>query len=148
MAPIHCGRIYIEFIASKDAALRPTKKFNTKTGAITVASPEVVAADIVTSPQHAAGIHNVATILIDLAETLDIDKLKELTSINPQLFWLQRLGFLYDFLGVDKLANGIAKIIGDKKLHWARLVSSAPYIPLQRNKKWGIIINTKVEPDE
>jgi predicted transcriptional regulator of viral defense system len=146
--PIHCGRIYIEFIANSNTTQYSTRKFNTKTGIITVATPEVVAADIVTSPQHAAGINNVATILIDLAEKIDINKLKKLAAINPQLFWLQRLGYLYESLGFNKLSNGIAKIVSDKKLHWARLVSSAPYKPLQRNKKWGIIINTKVEPDE
>lgn len=146
--PIHCGRIYIEFIANKDTAIYPTRKFNTSTGTITVATPEVVAADIVTSPQHAAGISNVATILVDLAGNIKIKKLKALAAINPELFWLQRLGYLYDFLEFSKLANGIAKIINNKKLHWARLVSSARYKPLQRNKKWHIIVNTKVEPDQ
>src|SRR3990167_2417775 len=91
--PIHCGRIYIEFIANKDAAIYPTRKFNTSTGTITVATPEVVAADIVTAPQHAAGISNVATILVDLAENIDINKLKDLAEINPELFWVQRLGY-------------------------------------------------------
>lgn len=146
--PIHCGKIYIEFIANINTATYPTKKFNTATGTIAVATPEVIAADIVTAPQHAAGIHNVATILVDLAENIDISKLRELTEINSQLFWLQRLGYLYDFLKLNKLANGIVKIIGNKKLHWARLVSKAPYKALQRNKKWRIIVNTKVEPDE
>jgi predicted transcriptional regulator of viral defense system len=146
--PIHCGRIYIEFIANKNAASYPTKKFNTSTGTIFVATPEVIAADIVTAPQHAAGIHNVATILVDLAEHIDINRLKELTTINPEVFWLQRLGYLYDFLEVKLLAREIAKIIEDKKLHWVRLVSKTGYQSLKRNKKWNIIVNTKVEPDE
>lgn len=145
--PIHCGRIYIEFIANKNTDLYPTRKFNTSTGTIIVATPEVVAADIVSAPQHAAGIHNVATILIELADKIEVNKLKELAEINGQFFWLQRLGYLYEFLGVDKLARGIFKLISGHKLHWARLVSNAPYKPLQRNKKWGIIVNTKVEPD-
>lgn len=145
--PIHCGRIYIEFIANNNATIYPTRKFNTSTGTIIVATPEVVAADIVTAPQHAAGIHNVATILVDLAESIDVSKLKELAAINSQLFWLQRLGYLYNFLKFNKLANEISKIISDKKLHWVRLVSNAPYKPFQRNKKWKIIVNTKVEPD-
>ena len=61
--PLHCGRIYIEFIANKKIAQLPTKKFNTLTGTIEVATPEVIAADLVTAPQHSAGINNVATVL-------------------------------------------------------------------------------------
>ncbi len=145
---IHCGRIYIEFIANKRVAIMPTKKFNTFAGIIDVATPEVISADIVTMPQHAAGISNVATILMELAEKIDIEKLIELTKINPELFWLQRLGYLLEFLGFDNLTDGIAKIIAGKNLHWVRLVSNARYKPLIRDKKWKIIVNTKVEPDE
>jgi len=145
---IHCGRIYVEFIANKNVASMPTKKFNTATGTINVATPEVIAADIVAMPDHAAGINNVATILSDLSETIDINRLIELTKHNSELFWLQRLGYLLEFLGSKSLANKIDQILSDKKLHWARLVSQEKYKPLQRNKKWKIIVNTKVEPDE
>ena len=126
----------------------PTKNFNTYPGTIAIATPEVISADIVTMPQHAAGINNVATILTELAEQIDIEKLIELTKHNPELFWLQRLGYLLEFLGFTHLANAICKFLSDKKLHWARLVARAPYKPLSRDKKWKIIINTKVEPDE
>jgi predicted transcriptional regulator of viral defense system len=147
-SPIHCGRVYVEFIANKHAAEMPTKKFNTSAGTINIATPEVIAADIVSMPQHAAGISNTATILADLAEEIDIQRLIELTKHRPELFWLQRLGYLLEFLSFNQLANEISKILSDKQLHWARLVSQAKYKPLQRNKKWKIIVNTQVEPDE
>jgi predicted transcriptional regulator of viral defense system len=147
-SPIHCGRVYVEFIANKHAAEMPIKKFNTSAGTINVAIPEVIAADIVSMPQHAAGINNTATILADLAEEIDIQRLIELTKHRRELFWLQRLGYLLEFLSFTQLANEISKILSDKQLHWARLVSQAKYKPLQRNKKWKIIVNTKVEPDE
>lgn len=146
--PIRCGRIYIEFIANKNVSLMPAKKFNTATGTINVATPEVIAADIVNMPQHAAGISNVATILSELSEQVNISKIVELTKYNSELFWIQRLGYLLEFLGFNKLANKIFHILNDKEPHWAPLVSRAKYKPLQRNKKWKIIVNTKVEPDE
>ncbi|OGT41065.1 MAG: hypothetical protein A3F13_07350 [Gammaproteobacteria bacterium RIFCSPHIGHO2_12_FULL_40_19] len=146
--PIRCGRVYIEFIANKNTATIPTQKFNTYAGTIDVATPEVIACDIVTMPQHAAGINNVATVLMELAEKIDITKVIELTKINSELFWLQRLGYLLEFLGFNQLANRIAKILSEENLHWARLVSNISYRPLLRSKKWKIIVNTKVEPDE
>jgi len=147
-APIQCGRIYIEFIAKKNILQFPTKKFNTPTGTIEVATPEVVAADLVTAPQHSAGINNVATVLQDLVESIDSQKLVILTEINPQLFWVQRLGYLLDFLGFNKIANELVLTLAHKKLYWVRLVSSIPYRSLELNSKWKIIVNTAVEPDE
>ncbi len=146
--PIRCGRIHIEFIANKNIVVVPTRPFNTMVGTINVATPEIIAADIVSMPKHAAGINNATTILAELAEHLEIKKIIELTKLNPELFWLQRLGYLLEFLGFDQIANSISKILSGKKLHWARLVSQAKYKPLQRNNKWKIIVNTNVEPDE
>jgi predicted transcriptional regulator of viral defense system len=145
---IRCGRIYIEFIANKNVTVMPTKKFNTYAGVINIATPEVISADIVTMPQHAAGISNVATVLTELAEKIETQKLLELSKINPEVPWLQRLGYLLKFLEFNKLADDVEKILFEKKLHWVRLVSNARYEPLLRDKKWKIIVNTKVEPDE
>lgn len=146
--PIECGRIRIEFIANQQMASQPTRTFNTPAGVIKVASPEVLAADLVSSPQHAAGVSNVATILTELVETMDPEKLLELTRVNTELFWVQRLGYLLEFLDFDTLADVLFTALHNKKLHWVRLLSRAPYSSIERNKKWHIIVNTTVEPDE
>jgi hypothetical protein len=39
-------------------------------------------------PQYAAGINNAATILTDLSAKIDINRLIELTKINPELFMI------------------------------------------------------------
>ncbi len=145
---IQRGRIYIEFIANKNAAVMPTKQFNTMAGVITVATPEVTAVDLVTAPHYGAGIHNVATVLMALAEKIEIRKLIELTSINPESFWIQRLGYLLEFLGFDQFSDELIKVLNKRKLNWVHLVSRASHKPLVRNKKWKVIVNTKVEPDE
>ncbi len=146
--PIQCGRVHVEFIANKHIEHLPIKTFNTLAGTLAVASPEVLAADLVSAPHHAAGINNVATILSELAETLDIQKLIELTFINTELFWVQRLGWLLEFLGFEAHADALLTTLSGKKMHWVRLLSNAPYNPVDRDKKWHVIINTTVEPDE
>ncbi|MCE3238481.1 MAG: hypothetical protein K0R24_1462 [Gammaproteobacteria bacterium] len=147
-SPIRCGRIYIEFIANKNAAVMPTKPFNTMAGTITVATPEVIAVDLVTAPHYAAGMNNVATVLMELAEKIDIKKLIELTKINSESFWIRRLGYLLEFLGFDQFSDELIKVLNKRKLNWVILVSRASHKPLVRNKKWKVIVNTKVEPDE
>lgn len=145
--PIRCGRVYIEFIANKKVGMMPTKSINTLAGTIKVATPEVLAADIVTSPHHAAGINNVATVLTELIESIDDKRLLDLAKINTELFWVQRLGYILEFLGLKRLSTLLEKILRHHKLHWLRLVSRAPYKVLARNNKWKIIVNTDVEAD-
>jgi len=113
-----------------------------------VATPEVVALDLVSAPQHAAGINNVATVLTELANSINTKQLIKLTTTYTELFWVQRLGYLLDSLGFHQLADVLAKTIKNKKLHWVKLASNAPYKNLSRDSKWKIIVNTEVEPDE
>lgn len=105
--PIQCGRIQIEFIANKHAASILFKKFNTAAGSIAVATPEVIAADIINAPHYAAGINNAATVLTELVEQIEIKKLIELSKLYQELSWLQRLGYLFECLGFDSIANKI-----------------------------------------
>jgi predicted transcriptional regulator of viral defense system len=146
--PIRCGRIYIQFIRNKNIAQMPTKTMNTYTGYINVATPEVTAADLVSAPKHGAGISNVATVLIELAESLDEKQLLALTKIRPQLPWIQRLGYLLDFLNLNQFSDVLLKALQDKKVNWTPLVSRSSDKILSRNKKWKIIVNTEVEPDD
>lgn len=145
--PIHCGRIYIEFIANKHVNANATKIFNTPTGTLRVASPETLAIDLVTAPQHAASINNVATILMELSETIDCKILVEKVKNDEKLFWAQRLGYMFELLELNKLSEPIYDIIKEKKIHWKKLIPTRSYTALSRNKKWKIIVNTDVEPD-
>lgn len=131
--PIQCGRIHIEFIANQHAVSIPFKKFNTLTGSIAVATPEVVVADILNTPHHAAGLNNAAMVLTELAEQLEIKKIIELSKLYHELSWLQRLGYLLELL---------------KKLSWVLLSAHAPYKKSARNARWKVIVNTELEIDE
>jgi predicted transcriptional regulator of viral defense system len=145
--PINCGRIFIEFIANKHVLQIPTKNFNTMTGTIAVVAPEALALDLIAAPQHAAGINNVVTILSELKENINPDKLIELNKAYPELFLMQRLGYLFELLGFKQIADKIAAFLINKKLHWAKLTPTKSYNALERNKKWKIIVNFKVETD-
>lgn len=146
--PIKCGRVYIEFIANKNIAQSATKKFNTSTGVISIATPETLAIDLVTAVQRAAGINNVATVLTELAESINSKTLIERAKASSEMFWVQRLGYLFDQLSLDELSNALFEVIKEKKLHWVKLIPESSYKVLARNSKWKIIINTEVEPDE
>lgn len=146
--PIHCGRIHIEFIAKKQIDSQITRQFNTLAGTIQVASPELLAFDLVSSSEHAAGINNAATVLSDLVESLDKAKLAELTQYHMKSFGLQRLGWLLDYLGGETLTQALLSKLEGKTMHWVRLSPQGPYEPIERSKKWHVIVNTYLEIDE
>jgi predicted transcriptional regulator of viral defense system len=146
--PIHCGRIFIQFIASKAVETIPTKLFNTFTGTMKVATPETLAKDIVSFSKYTAGISNSATILLELAEQIDSNKLIEFSKINSEVVWIQRLGYLSEFLNLPKLSNTLEKILKGKKPCWVQLVPSTTSSVLERNNKWKIMVNTQIEPDD
>ncbi len=71
-----------------------------------------------------------------------------LTQYHLKLFGLQRLGWLLDYLGAEALTNGLFNAIEGKTLHWVRLAPYASYEPIERNRKWHVIVNTSLEIDE
>lgn len=91
---------------------------------------------------------NVATVLIELAESIDQKKLLELATLRPELVWVQRLGYLLDSIGLHPLADVLLKVLQDKKVYWTPLVSRSSTKVLSRSKKWKVIVNTEVEPDD
>ncbi len=145
---IQCGRIMIEFIANQHMELLPTQSFNTASGTIFVASPEAIALDMLSNQKHAAGIDHIATVLLELSESLNAEKLLLLARTYPETAWLQRLGYLLETLGFNELSENILKILKEKKVNWVRLAPRISSMQLSRNSKWKIIVNTTVEPDE
>jgi len=60
--------------------------------------PEVTAFDLAGYPHHAGGLDNAATVLSDLAESIDAAKLASITELSP-VAWSQRLGYLLNQYG-------------------------------------------------
>lgn len=144
---LECGQVRVVFIARADLEQMPVTKLNTPHGYLRYATPEVTALELVGYPRHAGGLNNVATVLGELAEEIDAEKLLEVAKLSP-VGWAQRLGYLFELLEESELAEELASFVEE----WAR-----SYIPLRRaqdvtgatrNSRWKVVINVDVEPDE
>ena len=102
---------------------------------------------MVSYPQHAGGLNNVATVLGELAEAIHPQKLLEAAKLCP-VGWSQRLGHLFELTGAAELAESIEPFVRD---------GASSYIPLRRaykvggarrDARWKVIVNVEVEPDE
>lgn len=94
--PLACGEVHVQFMSRNDNDMveTPIALLNTPRGVIRIASAAATAHELVGYPEHAGGLNNVATVLAELAESLDAEALIAEARRVP-LAWVQRLGYLY-----------------------------------------------------
>lgn len=146
-ASILCGQVQVLFVANQLVTSIPTVTKNTPRGFIKIATPEATALDLIAYYYHCGGLNNVATVLAELAEQLDPQKLLTLATTTAELPWVQRLGYLLELVGADHLTSCLAEFVAQKKPYLALLAQALPRHPHTINKRWQLLINTEVEPD-
>jgi predicted transcriptional regulator of viral defense system len=144
--PIKCGKMRMEFIFRKNAAKIPTEPRNTPAGVLKITTPEATALDLIGYVGHCAGLDNVATVLADLAEKIDAERLRELAELSP-IACVQRLGYLIDLVGSQGKAEGIAGYIAQKRPVRTPLAPAIGIKGARMDSRWRVFVNTQVEPD-
>ena len=139
-----CGRIRVGFIARRNLVSIPTTTRKTQRGFIQVSTPEVTAFDLVGYPEHSAGFDNVATILTQLAEHLESDKMITVAELSP-MAWAQRLGYLLNLVGESGKAEKLAEYIQLKNPVPTPLFRAKAFKGAAKDHVWQIIINGEVK---
>lgn len=141
-----CGQVRIEFIARGDLERMPVSRWNTPRGMLSYSTPAVTALELVGYPNHAGGLSNVATVLLELAEELEEDKLLQAAQLSP-VSWSQRLGYLLELVGQAERARTLGPFVQENARAYAPLRRAAGTSGAKRSKRWKLIINDKVDPD-
>ncbi|WP_193188974.1 type IV toxin-antitoxin system AbiEi family antitoxin domain-containing protein [Nisaea sediminum] len=145
--PIACGKVKVNFIARKNLKEVPVvNSFSTQRGPIRVASVEATALDIVGYPQHAGGLDNIATILEELSEKLDPQKLVEAAKSAP-ISWAQRLGYLLEHVGAEGVTGLLQDYVRTHAKQYTPLLPSSDDPEAGRDKTWKIVINAEAESE-
>ena len=151
---IRAGRNLIAFYFRRamDPTLAGVEDRKTDTGTMKISSAALTALDLLRYPQASGGIDNVATVLAELAPAIAADELVSL-STRIERSVVQRLGYLLDWLGADRLAQPVLDALRSKApLRWTELERDArnPEFtsdpPLQ-DAKWRIVAHRPPEPD-
>jgi predicted transcriptional regulator of viral defense system len=111
-----------------------------------VSTPEVTAFDLVGYPEHSAGLDNVATILIQLAEHLDSNKIVTAARLSPTA-WAQRLGYLLNLIEESSKAEKLAEYVRQKNPAPTPLFRTKTFKGTTKDPHWQIMINGEVEVD-
>lgn len=144
--PIVCGRVRVQFVARRDLERTPVVERNTPRGRLRVASPEATALELVGYAEHCGGIDHVASVLVDLAEALDPQRLLAAAELSP-IAWAQRLGYLLDRAEQGELAEVLVPHVQERARVRAPLVRSQPLTGAPRIARWKLVVNASLEPD-
>ena len=112
----------------------------------------MTALDLLRYPQASGGIDNVATVLAELAPAIEPDELA-LLSTRVERSVVQRLGYLLDWLGEERLSQPMLEALRSKApLRWTELEREArdpdfTSDPPLQDAKWRIVAHRPPEPD-
>jgi predicted transcriptional regulator of viral defense system len=105
-----------------------------------VSSPEATALDLVGYAHHAGGLSQVATVLSELAERIDPEKLAAAARTAP-VAWAQRLGYLLEHLGSAAKTPALKEYVREEAKQSTALLPKARRARSRRNKGWKLYIN-------
>jgi predicted transcriptional regulator of viral defense system len=153
---IQVGRSMFSFYYRKQIApvSQAIADHKTETGSMRVSSVELTALDLLRYPQASAGLDNIVTILADLGEKIDSEKLASVSVSFPKSV-VQRLGHLLDQLGyADATQPMLRELLREQLPPWVELdpeeVAEPQLAPkcIERDKRWNIVVRRKPEVDE
>lgn len=144
--PIHCGQVRVAFFVRKRLQEIFLQSFNTPRGAIQVSTPEATALDLVGYQQQAGGLDQVVTILSELAERIDPQKLAIAARTAP-LPWAQRLGHLLEQAGAAEKTMALKSLVKSEARQTVALLPGVHGDEARRNADWKLIVNADVEAE-
>ncbi|MDD5007332.1 MAG: type IV toxin-antitoxin system AbiEi family antitoxin [Syntrophorhabdaceae bacterium] len=135
----------IRFFVKKKVSATSVQRIKVQTGYITVSSPEATAIDLVRYARAIGGLDTVFSVLQELGERLEPEKLVEGVQQDGNIANAQRLGWLLDEAGFSKITGPLGNWIAEKKPFPAKLEASLSVKGAKTDSRWRVIVNTTVE---
>lgn len=138
------GRVHLRFTTSERVKEMAVEQRVTQTGYFTLATRETTVVDLVWHVRAGGGISNVATVLKEIGQ-LNGDGLARLAPVRDRAT-ARRLGWLLEAYRPDVDPHWLSVVAAPKLGEPVLLSPSAP----RRGRvddRWGVVVNTVVEPD-
>jgi predicted transcriptional regulator of viral defense system len=153
---LSAGRSILSFCYRKDmeSCRMGIEDHKTDTGRMKISSVELTALDLLRYPHAAGGLDHIATVLSDLGEKIDSGKLAALAPAFERPV-IQRTGWLLDRLGHQHRTEELhACFLRESQRPWTELepaIARDPDLmplPVEKNRRWNIIVRRIPETDE
>ncbi len=145
------NRVRVKFYNNQELLRTPTQKIQVRTGYMQISTPEATALDLIKYYRVCGYLSNVATVLSELKEEIQVGKLLELMQKNIYDFAiLQRFGYLMSLADVDgyELVKDLEALIAKAKPRFVPLQPGTEYSIKSRNEIWRLYINEEIEVDQ
>jgi predicted transcriptional regulator of viral defense system len=147
------GDIKLNFVTKKYIPKPCLTQVMVNSGYVNVSCPEMTAFDLIIYEKNVGGINRVATVLYELAEKLDFEKVNPDFLKSLPVSVIQRLGYLLDILLFEELANALLQKSKNAGLAFRQyplsvLSKKKNYADYPVHNKWKIIINEDIDIDD
>lgn len=147
LRPARVGRVRVHFFTKANVGSTPVVEVKTQTGSMRVSTPEATTIDLVRYVRGAGQLGNVATVLAELAEKIDPERLLEASRKDVELAHVQRLGHLLDAVGAASAAKPIAAWISEQRPRRVLLRPGSRRPIGEEDPRWRVSVNEPVEVD-
>lgn len=145
LKPIILPRTKIQFYVKKEIISQFIEKKNTPSGYMNVAMPELIALDLIQYAEAAGGLNNATTVLIELADVMNIQRLLSVAEQFP-LPIVQRLGFILENFTKFNI-KALQQFLNKREIKITALRPDKSFSKCRQNNNWKLWINEKIEPD-
>lgn len=144
--PVRAGRVRIRFVVNSQIEQTAVMSMNTATGTMRVSTPAATALDLVRYVHASGGYDHVAGVLAGLAEEIEPGQLAEQADRVPSVV-ARRTGYLLERVGADRAARALAERFAGVDLDPQPLEPGLPKGGSERDDRWGLYVNTTLEPE-
>jgi len=143
---LHKGAYRIDCYYKQQITAACWEQRKSPAGYYRISTPEMTAYDLLRYPRACPSLDLAATILTELGERIEAERLAALTDLETETSILQRLGWLLETMGWDDKTASLAHRLQQRRRVWQPLRTDAPREGA-RDARWHIIVNTNVEAD-
>lgn len=145
---INNDNLKINFYVKKEWAKDNVEQKKVDTGYINVSSPELTALDLVYYFDQSGGHNRVATVLEELSESIDANKLLDAARQFSPITTVQRLGFLLEnILGKSELSKPIKDYLKTVSYFPVLLRPQKEKSEMITGNDWKVVQNVEIETD-
>ncbi|MES2775042.1 MAG: type IV toxin-antitoxin system AbiEi family antitoxin [Bacteroidota bacterium] len=145
---INDDNLKINFYIKKEWDSNDIVQKKVDTGYINVSSPELTSLDLVYYFEHAGGLNRVATVLEELVENIDANKLLDVVKRFSPITVIQRLGFLLEeILNIRNLSEPIKAYLQTLKYFPVLLSPQKEKSEMITGNDWKVVQNVEIETD-
>ncbi len=149
LRPIENDKMSIHFYIKKSWYKKGVVKKKVDTGYINISSPELTALDLISYYNEVGGFNRVATVIEELKEVIQPEKLVETAKQYDEISVVQRLGFVLErVLNENKVSNALYNYLESLGYYPVLLKpQKKKHKNMTTGNKWKIVPNVEIEAD-